>query len=118
MKKLLLYVYLIILLSVLSANTAIALKCGNDLIQEGDTTWEVRTVLTNNGGKIIGKEYTGLKRAPDNFTSETGVADISNAKKIEKWFISLPGEAGRPLCYELTFIGPILKKIRSGVECD
>jgi len=117
-KKILLYIYLIILLSVLSENPAIALKCGNDQIQEGDTTWEVRTVLTNNGGKIIGKEYTGLKRAPENYASDTGGADISNAKKIEKWFISLPGGSGGPLCYELTFIGPVLKKIGSGVECD
>ena len=104
MKKLLLYIYLIILLLVLSANPAIALKCGNDLIQEGDTTWEVRTMLTNNGGKIIGKEYSGLKRAPDNFDSDAGGADISNAKKIEKWFISLPCGSGGPLCYELTLM--------------
>jgi hypothetical protein len=116
--KLLLYIFLILILSVLSANPAIALKCGNDLIQEGDTTWEVRTVLTNNGGKIIEKGYSGLKRAPDNFFSDAGGADISNAKKIEKWFISLPCGSGGPLCYELTFIGPILKKIGSGVECD
>ena len=117
MKKLLLYVYLIILLSVLSANPAIALKCGNDLIQEGDTTWEVRTVLTNNGGKIIGKEYKGLKRDPDNYNSDSG-GGISNEKKIEKWIISLPGGSGKPLCCDLTFIGPILKKIGSVVECD
>ena len=118
MKKLLLYIYLIILLLILSANPAIALKCGNELIQVGDTTWEVRTALTNNGGKIIGKENKGVKRAPDNFDSDAGGADISNAKKIEKWFISLPGGSGGPLCYELTFIGSILKKIGSGVECD
>lgn len=117
MKKLLLYIYFIILLLVLSANPAIALKCGNDLIREGDTTWEVRTMLTNNGGKIIGKENAGVKRAPENYASDTGGADLSNAKLIEKWFISVPGGFGRPSCYELTFIGSILKKIGSGVEC-
>ena len=117
MKKLLLYIYLIILLLVLSANPAIALKCGNDLIQEGDTTWEVRATLTNNGGKVIGKESMGVQRAPENYASDTGGADISNAKKIEKWFISVPGGFGSPYCYELTFIGSVLKKIGSGVEC-
>jgi len=118
MKKLLLYIYLIMLLLALSANPAIALKCGNDLIQEGDTTWEVRTALTNNGWKIIGKENAGINRTSESHTlNDTGRGDISNAKLIEKWFVSIPGESGRPYCCELTFIGSILKKIGSGVEC-
>jgi len=116
MKKLLLYIYLIILLLVLSANPAIALKCGNDLIQVGDTTWEVRTALTNNGGKIIGKENAGTHRSSGYYTPD-GMDYIANSEPIEKWFISVPDEPGKPYCYELTFIGSILKKIGSAIEC-
>ncbi|MFO7667010.1 MAG: hypothetical protein R6V76_10355 [Desulfobacterales bacterium] len=117
MKKLLLYIYLIIFLLALSVNSAIALKCGNDLIQVGDTTWEVRTALTNNGGKIIGNEKAGTHRTSGYYTLDGGRDYISNSEPIEKWFISIPGENGSPYCYELTFIGPILKKIGSGAEC-
>ena len=117
MKKLLLYIYLTILLLILSANPAIALKCGNDLIQVGDTTWEVRTALTNNGGKIIGKENTGIYRAPGYYTPDGGRDYISNSESIEKWFISVPDGSGSPVCCELTFVGSILKKIGTGGEC-
>lgn len=117
MKKLLLYIYLIILLLVLSANPAIALKCGNDLIQVGDTTWEVRTALTNNGWKIIGNENAGTHRTSGFYTPDGGRDYISKSEPIEKWFISVPGETGKPYCHELTFIGLILKKIGSGAEC-
>ena len=117
MKKLLLNMYLIILLLLLSSNPAIALKCGNDLIQVGDTTWEVRTALTNNGGKITGNENAGTHRSSGFYTSDGGRDYISNSKPIEKWFISVPSEFGKPSCYELTFIGLILKKIGSAIEC-
>jgi len=117
MKKLPLYFYLIMLSLVLSANPAIALKCGNDLIQVGDTTWEVRTALTNNSGKIIGTEKTGTHRTSGFYTPDGGRDYISNSEPIEKWFISVSSGDGAPSCYELTFIGSILKKIRSGVEC-
>jgi len=117
MKKLPLYISLIILMTVLSANPANAIKCGNDMIQVGDTTWEVRSALTNNGGKIIGKENAGTKSTSGYYTPDGGRDYISNAEKVEKWLISVPGGEGVPSCYELTFVGSILKKIGSGAEC-
>ena len=115
--KSLLYINLAIILTVLSVNPAIALKCGNDQIQEGDTTWEVRTALTNNGGKITGKETPGAHRSSGYYTSDGGRDYISKSEPIEKWLISVPGEFDRPSCHELTFIGSVLKKIVSGIEC-
>ena len=117
MKILLFYIYLIISLLALSVNSAIALTCGNDLIQVGDTAWEVRNALTNNGGKIIGNEKAGMHRASGYYTPDGGRDYISNSEPIEKWFISVPSGNGMPYCYELTFIGSILKKIGSGAEC-
>jgi len=117
MNKLLIYINLIILLPVLSANAANALKCGNDVIQVGDTTWEVRSALTNNGGKIIGKENAGTQSTSGYYTPDGGRDYISNVEKVDKWIISVPGGDGVPSCYELTFIGPILKKIGSVAEC-
>lgn len=129
MKKLPIYSYLVILLLVLTANPAIALRCGNDLIQEGDTTSKVRITLTNNGGEIIEKEYSGAKgdgainskikghSNSGSYTSNKKRRYTSHAEAIEKWFISAPSGYGRPYCYELTFIGSILKEIGTGVEC-
>jgi len=129
MKKLLLYIYLLILLLALSANPAIALRCGNDLITEGDTTSKVKVVLKNNGGEIIEKEYVGSQgdRTINSRTKgtvnlktkrhHTSGSHTSSAVSGEKWLISAPSGYGRPYCYELTFVGSVLKEIGSGVEC-
>ena len=117
MKKLILSVCLIILLVALSANSAIALKCGNDLIREEDTTWKVETTLKNNGGKIIGRNSVGMHTTSGVYTSHSGRQYVSNSGIIEKWFVSVPSGYGKPYCYELTFIGSILKEIGSGAEC-
>ena len=129
MKKSLLYIYLIILLLVLSVNPAIALRCGNDLIREGDTTINVRITLQNNGGEIIAKETLGGKtegnissqtqgyRTHRGYTSNTQSSYNSNTELVEKWFIKAPSGYGSPYCYELKFVGSILKEIGPGVQC-
>ncbi|MBU1055981.1 MAG: DUF2845 domain-containing protein [Proteobacteria bacterium] len=113
MNKFLICIYPILLLA-LTANTAIALRCGNDLIREGDTASEVRITLKNNGGEIIEKSY---------FTTKTKISKKSKKKKytshtVEKWFVKTPSGYGHPYCYELTFEGSVLEKIGHGVECE
>ena len=130
MKILLLNIYLIIFLLALSINPAIALRCGNDLIQEGDTTSKVKVVLKSNGGEIVEKEYISSQRDRTKKKSQTkGTVNLktkrhhtsgsytSSAVNVEKWLISAPSGYGRPYCYELTFAGSVLKEIGSGVEC-
>ena len=117
MKKLLLSTCLIILLVALSANQAIALKCGNDLIREEDTSFKVATTLKNNGGKIIGKENVGMHSTSGIYTSHTGRKYISDSGLVQKWFVIVPSGYGSPSCYELTFIGSILKEIGSAIDC-
>jgi len=117
MKNLLLSFCLIILLLALSVNSAIALKCGNDLIREEDTTWKVATTLNKNGGKVIGKENIGMHTTSGIYTSHSGRQYISNSGLVQKWFVLVPSGYGSPSCYELTFIGSILKEIGSAIEC-
>lgn len=110
MNKFLICIYPILLLA-LTANTAIALRCGNDLIQEGDSTSEVRITLENNSGEIIEKSH---------FTTKTKISKKSKKytfQTVEKWFIKAPSGYGHPYCYELTFEDSILEKIGPGVEC-
>ncbi len=114
MKKLPIYVFLMILLSGLGANPAIALRCGNNLIREGDSASEVRIILKNNGGEIIEKTHSGA-RGSKAVNSKTKVHSASHS--VEKWFVRAPSGYGRPYCYELTFVGSILEEIGTGIEC-
>jgi hypothetical protein len=117
MKKLLLNTCLVVFLLILSIDHAFALKCGNDLIREGDTTFKVINILNNNGGKILGKERVGTQHTSGIYTSISGKQYVANYEIVEKWFIRVSSGYGSPYCYELTFIGSVLKEIGSGIEC-
>lgn len=117
MNKFISYIYLIILLLAITASPAIALRCGNDLILEGDSTLEVRIALKNNGGEIIEKIYPGAKEGLSINSKKRG-KHSSHTGAIEKWFIRSPSGYGRTYCYELTFVGSKLKEIGSGVDCN
>jgi hypothetical protein len=102
---------------ILSAASSFALDVGNGRIQKGDTTWEVRTVLTDNGGKVIGKEIGGADRSSGYYSSDGGRDYVANSKPVERWIVSVPKADGGISCYELTFIGLILEKIGPRTEC-
>ncbi|MGB5155862.1 DUF2845 domain-containing protein [Desulfobacterium sp. N47] len=117
MKKLSIYIYFIILSVALTASTASALRCGNDLISEGDSTSKVRITLKNNGGEIIEKTYSDARGGKSSNSKKKGRYS-SHTGVIEKWFIRAPSGYGRPYCYELTFVGSKLEEIGSGVDCN
>ena len=127
MKKYYLDICLIILLLALLANSAFALRCGNDLILIGDTTMKVRLALkSKNCGEIIEKEFAGetehrtfnAKTKYYPAYSKTKGHYTSDTKKIEKWFIMVKSSyGGIHYCYELTFVDSKLKEIGSGIKC-
>jgi hypothetical protein len=106
-----------IMILILPAAASIALHVGNGRIEKGDTLWEVRTVLTDNGGKVIGKELGGADRSSGYYTSDGGRDYVANSKPVERWVVSVPKADGSPSCHELTFVGLILEKIGPGTEC-
>lgn len=122
MKKLLLNLCLIVLFLALSANSAIALRCGNDLIREGDTIMKVMNTLKKNDGEIVEKKHVGAKGDGTinsrNKGHNTSGSYTTKTKKIEKLFIKIRSGYGRPYCYELTFVSSILKEIGSAIDCE
>lgn len=118
------------ILLILSASPALALRCGNDLINIGDTTMGVMVTLKNNGGEILLKEDLGGKsngyissRAKGHQTPKgsyvvrSKTSYDSKTELIQKWYIKAPAGYGNPYCYELTFVGSVLNEIGDGVEC-
>ena len=102
---------------ILTAASPIALHIGKGRIEKGDTLWEVRTVLTDNGGKFIGKETGEADRSSGYYSSDGGRDYVAKSKPVERWTVSVPNADGGLSCHELTFIGLILEKIGPGTEC-
>lgn len=86
---------------VINLNPAYAIRCGNDLIQEGDSTFEVILTLKK-CGNVMEKEM---------------VQSENTYEKIEKWLIRAY-EMGHHYCYELTFKDTKLIEIRLLGQCD
>ena len=88
-------VILVISCSFIMVNTVFALRCGNDLVSEGDRKFEV----LNKCGEPFSKEVVGY----------TITNDKKRELKIEEWVYG-PKDGYYNL---LIFIGGILKEIKS-----
>ena len=104
MKRSALVVFLLVFLSLLiscSATYAFAIRCSTDLIQEGDTKFEV-TMTLKKCGTVLEKE---ILRSED-----------TNQKR-EIWLIRVL-EMGGHYCYQLTFVDAVLEERKLLGKCD
>lgn len=104
-----LYVLLVLLLSAVAAQAGI--RCANDLISKGDTTFEVQLKLKQ-CGEVLGQEVIRKERIQGK-----GDVDIEVERRIELWHIRVQ-EQGGAYCYPLTFEEGTLKEIGSWKRCD
>ena len=79
-----------------------AIRCGNDIIEIGDTTFEVEMKLEE-CGKVL-KKYVARRRSG------------SSRPEKERWHIRVE-ERVTAYCYPLTFEDGILTEIRDWTEC-
>lgn len=91
----------IILLSLLTASTASALRFGNELISVGDLKHEVLLKC----GEPYSKEIIGYI---DRVESEERI----RVMKLEEWIIAVPSR-GTTYYYSLVFEGNVLTEIKS-----
>jgi len=98
-------------------HAAADIRCGNDFISPGDSTFEV-TIKMGKCGEILGKENVGKEttttkeHGPGRDTTKTEVE-----KMIERWYIQVQEQGGK-YCYPLTFEEGILKKIGNWKKCN
>ena len=91
----------IILLLFLNTDTALAIRCSNDLITEGESKFEVMLTLKK-CGSVLEKEV---------------IRSSDTQKKIDKWLIRVL-ELGGHYCYELTFADAKLVAIDLLERCE
>jgi hypothetical protein len=101
MKKLLIIAGLVI--TFLLPNNGFAIRCGNDLIQIGDTAFQVPMKLKE-CGQVLNK-YVARRNS-----------SRSSRNKVELWHIRVE-ERVSAYCYPLFFESGILTKIRDWTEC-
>jgi hypothetical protein len=93
------------------------IRCGNDFISPGDSTFEV-TLKMQKCGEIVGKENVGKETTttkeygPGRDTMKTEVE-----KMVERWYVRVQEHGGK-YCYPLTFEEGILKKIGNWKQCN
>ena len=107
----------------LFSNYAFAgLRCGNDLIQIGDSAYKV-TKKISKCGKILAKEEhnkllsSGTKKSL--VVGNIGTSSESHRSTtllIGTWYILI--DSYTDYCYDLTFVDKILKKIGDYEECE
>jgi hypothetical protein len=95
---------------VTQANAGI--RCGNDLITIGETSFEVLTKLEA-CGHLIDKEPVATRTETDRSDQE----ETSEEHLIERWYIRVD-EKGGGYCYPLTFEEGILKEIGGWHQCE
>lgn len=93
------------------------IRCGNDFISPGNSTFEV-TIKMEKCGEILGKENVGKETTT---TKEHGpgtdTRKVEVEKMIERWYIRVQEHGGK-YCYPLTFEEGILKIIGNWKQCN
>ena len=94
---------IILLLSIILTNPALAMRCGDKLVYEGDSEYDVKTKC----GEPLDKETYQL--STPQYTEQGGkVGDATST--IDKWYYqSSPAD----FQYELIFDGGVLKTINA-----
>ena len=97
-----LFVITAMVISFLVPDSSFAIRCGSDIIELGDTTFEVEMKLEE-CGKVL-KKY--VSRRPSG----------SSRPEIQRWHIRVE-ERVTAYCYPLTFEDGVLTKILDWTEC-
>jgi hypothetical protein len=101
-KKLLIIIVMVI--SIVFPNIVFAgIRCGNDIIEIGDTTFEAQIKLQE-CGQVLGKDFV-----------QKSLGD-GTINKVENWYIRVE-ERGGAYCYPLIFESGVLKEIGNWKEC-
>ena len=89
------------------------IRCENDLISPGETTFEVQVKL-GKCGEVLNKEVVGTQT-----TKEKKADDKVEEKEkvVERWYIRVQ-ERGGMYCYPLTFEDGLLTNIGNWTKCD
>lgn len=89
------------------------IRCENDIISLGETTFEVQVKLSK-CGEVLNKEVVGTQT-----TKEKKADDKVEEKEkvVERWYIRVK-ERGGMYCYPLTFEDGLLKNIGNWSKCD
>jgi hypothetical protein len=88
------------------------IRCGNDLISVGETSFAVQIKLEN-CGSVIAKEQIGTSTE----TTEASDAEVAEEHFVERWFIRVK-ERGGTYCYPLTFEQGLLREIGTWRKCQ
>ena len=105
--------FLMVLVAFFQGTQASAgIRCGNDLISVGDTSFEARIKLET-CGTVIDKERVGTTTE----TQSGGKRAAARERLIERWYIRVH-ERGGTYCYPLTFEEGLLKEIGIWRKCD
>lgn len=100
---------------ILSASPTLAgIRCGNDIISIGDTSFEVMAKISR-CGEVLSKETVGKETSIEN-GSTTG-DKIKKVRVVELWYVRVK-EGSNSYCYPLTFEEGRLKNIGSWKRCD
>jgi hypothetical protein len=97
-------------LSVVSAHAGI--RCGDDLIAVGETSFEVQIKLES-CGSVIAKKQVGKSTE----TKKKGDTDVEKERLVERWYIRV-NERGGTYCYPLIFEQGLLNEIGNWRQCD
>lgn len=89
------------------------IRCENDIISTGETTFQVQAKLSM-CGEVLGKEVVGTQT-----TKEKKADDKVEEKEklVERWYIRV-NERGGKYCYPLTFEDGLLQNIGNWTKCD
>ena len=88
------------------------IRCGNDLIVPGETSFDVRMKLAV-CGSIISEEHVGTRTD----TESNGAKVVAEERVVKRWYIRVR-ERGGTYCYPLTFEEGILTQIGGWRRCE
>lgn len=93
------------------------IRCGNDLVSPGDSTFDV-TIKLEKCGEVMSKENVRKETTTQKeYGPGKDATKIEAEKMIERWYIRVQ-ERGGKYCYPLTFEEGVLKEIGSWKQCD
>lgn len=100
-----------------------AIRCGDLLIREGDTAFEVRATLRQEDcgavmyAQTVEFEERGVRETPDP-EDENREFYRRTVRPVEHWVIRVRNIGGVFYCYDLRFKGGVLVDIDIGRNCD
>jgi hypothetical protein len=106
-----------IILALACGQATADIRCGNDFISPGDSTFEV-TLKMEKCGEIMGKENIGTETTTQKeYGPGKNLTKTESEKVVERWYVRVQEHGGK-YCYPLIFEEGLLKKIGNWKKCD